>query len=322
VVTTPTRGIGFVAALSAVLLSALSGTARAEEFVTATAEQRKAAEARYEQGVDAFRGQRYADAVRLFLDADRMAPSGALSFNIARAYEEMGDDSAALRWYRNYLRVAQDAPNGVQVGARVQALSRALSTKGIQQITVLSAPEGATVAIDGHALGVTPLTVELPPGAHVAWLTARGYDDARREFQLAPTTPLDLTFQLIAGSSESSPMSSPTRPESNSHRRFGPVPWITIGVGAAALVSALGFELARQSAENDARHDQEQLAFEHHVDAMTARQTASRVFLGVGAVLGATGGALLVLNTRVNANTLAAVSSVPGGATVTLSRNF
>src|SRR5258706_5923626 len=69
----------------------------------AGSEQRKAqAASKYEQGVAAYLGEHYADAVRFFLEADAIEPSAALSFNIARAYERLDDDAATLRWYRNY----------------------------------------------------------------------------------------------------------------------------------------------------------------------------------------------------------------------------
>src|SRR5688572_9276776 len=62
------------------------------------------AKARYEAGARAYAEQRYKDAVDLFLEADRIVSSAPLSFNIARAYEKLGDSSGALAFYRDYLR--------------------------------------------------------------------------------------------------------------------------------------------------------------------------------------------------------------------------
>jgi tetratricopeptide (TPR) repeat protein len=115
-----------------------------------SAEQRRnSAKARYEEGVEAYRATRYADAVRLFLEADAISPSAALSYNIARAYEKLADDAQTLRWYRNYLRLDPNAKNAAEVRGYVESLSAKLAKQGIQQLTVLTTPAGATVAIDG-----------------------------------------------------------------------------------------------------------------------------------------------------------------------------
>ena len=58
----------------------------------------------FSRGVEHYRAARYPEAVSAFLEADKLVPSPALSFNIARAYEQLGGTSSALRWYRDYLR--------------------------------------------------------------------------------------------------------------------------------------------------------------------------------------------------------------------------
>jgi tetratricopeptide (TPR) repeat protein len=299
------------------------------------AETRRAqAKSKYEQGVELYRNERYADAVRFFLEADALSPSAALSFNIARAYEKLADDAATLRWYRNYLRLNPEAPNRGEVKQSVQTLSLALAKKGIQQLTVLSTPNGATVAIDGQALGVTPLTLELKPGTHRALVTLRGFADAQRDFTLAAASPLDLSIELQAAPTANPPLTT-NQPVSvlngaaaNEHtpkqrdRRFGVAPWITLGAGAVALCGSAYFEARRRSAEDAVGDDKTQLATKDDVDAMNSRQTASRVLLGVGGVLVATGATLLVLNTRLTPESTAVVSALPGGATFSLTRSF
>ncbi len=294
----------------------------------ASGEQRRAAaKSKYEQGVDLYRNERYADAVRLFLEADALSPSAALSFNIARAYEKLADDAATLRWYRNYLRLNPEAPNADEVKQSVQTLSLALAKKGIQQLTVLSMPTGATVAIDGRALGVTPLTLELKPGVHHAFITLRGFADAQRDFTLAAPSAIDLSFELNAAPAVPPPLMSTATARNGetptqSGRRFGIAPWITLGAGALALAGAAYFEAARRSAQNAVRNDKTQVATKDDVDAMNGRQTTARVLLGVGGVLVATGGALLVFNTRLTPESNAAVSVLPGGAAFSVTRSF
>ena len=155
------------------------------------------AKAKYEEGVEAYRALRYADAVRLFLEADAISPSAVLSYNIARAYAKLADDAQTLRWYRNYLRLNPQAKNAAEVAEYVRALSDALAKQGLQQLTILTSPSGATVVIDGNPLGVSPLTVELHPGNHSVLLSLRGFSDFNDDFLLPQTTAIDLNVALV-----------------------------------------------------------------------------------------------------------------------------
>jgi tetratricopeptide (TPR) repeat protein len=327
------RGVFFSFALGISLLTAAERRASATETdppKEANAEQRKAqAKSKYEQGVELYRSERYADAVQFFLEADALSPSAALSFNIARAYEKLADDAATLRWYRNYLRLNPEAPNGAEVRQSIQTLGLSLSKKGIQQLTVLSTPPGATVAIDGLALGVTPLTVELKPGAHHALVTLRGFADAARDFTLSAPAPMDLSIGLEPAPAVAPPFAGagPTAqgmaaPPKERGRRFGVAPYITLGVGALALGGAAYFEASRRSAQNAARDDNTQLATQADLDAMNSRQTVARVMFGVGGVLVVTGATLLVFNTRLSPESTASMVALPGGASFSFSRSF
>src|SRR5450755_616781 len=159
-------------------------------------ERRANARARYQEGADAYSAGRYKDAVDLFLEADQLSPSAPLSFNVARAYEHIGDDAGALRWYRDYLRRAPAAENSADVKAIVSALALTLAKKGVQQLSVLSSPAGATVTVDGTPVGVTPWTGELNPGKHKLLLTYRGYTDERRAVTLSATEPRDIDVPM------------------------------------------------------------------------------------------------------------------------------
>ncbi|HEY5376604.1 MAG TPA: PEGA domain-containing protein [Polyangiaceae bacterium] len=318
---TPGRGAA-LALLTCALVSHSLPAWAADTASTAGArndpQRRALAKAKYQQGVEAYRAERYADAVRLFLEADALEPSAALSYNIARAYEKLADDAQTLRWYRNYLRLNPEAPNAADVQQFVRTLSEALAKKGIQQLSVLSTPSSATVSIDGNPLGVTPLTVELPPGAHSALLTLRGFSDAQVRFTLTVATPIDLRVQLQPAPAQPTSLVA-AEPRG---RRFGIAPYITLGAGAVLLGTAALFEVGRHSAQSAAKDDATQLDYERDVNAMNSRQTMARVFVGVGAAVTITGAALLVFNTRLTPETRARVSGSPGGGALLLERSF
>jgi hypothetical protein len=107
-----------------------------------------------------------------------------LSFNIARSYEKIGDDAGALRWYRDYLRRDPSVKNAGDVQKLVQGLEASLAKKGVQQVTVLSSPAGATVTIDDRPVGVTPFTGEFAPGQHQIGVSLRGYADSQQKVAL------------------------------------------------------------------------------------------------------------------------------------------
>jgi tetratricopeptide (TPR) repeat protein len=300
--------------------------------------RRADAKTRYEQGAAAYAAGRFKDAVDLFLEADSLAPSAPLSFNIARAYEKLGDDSGALRWFRDYLRRAPDAANAKEVQAIVDKLETRLSQKGVQQLTVMSTPSGATVVVDGRPVGVTPWTGDLLPGRHSLELSLRGYEDKAQEVDLAAHRAQDVNIALQAQATpEGTPVAAvapvaatPTeppkdQPSETGSKGLGIWPWVTLDAGGAALGGALVFELLRRSSESDAEGDKTQVGYQEKLDEMESRQTTARILAGVGGALVIAGGVLIVIDMGSSGDKKAASLSIaptPGGAFATASGRF
>jgi tetratricopeptide (TPR) repeat protein len=283
----------------------------------------------FSRGVEHYRGARYQEAVSAFLEADKLVPSPALSFNIARAYEQLGETSSALRWYRDYLRREPGARNAAEVKARINALAAELSQRGVQQLTVLSEPSGATVSIDGLPIGVTPFTGELPPGKHQVLLGLPGYREASSEVLLGPRLPGELNIALEA---EPLRMERPVSADRQQRatetdqpsgpRRFGVAPWLLAGTGVVGLGGALGFELARRADERDARQAENQLAYQEKLEEAERNQTTARVLLGVGGGLLVTGGVMLIFNDRTKTATRMGLGCTPKGCTAQANGSF
>ncbi len=128
------------------------------------------AKLRFEQGKSAYREGRYAEAIRAFSDADALAPRAALAFDIARAYERLGEPSRAIDSYREYLRRAPDAPNADLVRARMAALDSSVSEPAPavqtgQPLVAGSAPPAAPLAN-----GANTDVPERPSFAPWSWL--------------------------------------------------------------------------------------------------------------------------------------------------------
>lgn len=315
---------------------------------TSEAGKRAEGRARYERGAEAYSAGRFKDAIELFLQADALAPSAALSFNIARAYEKISDDAASLQWYRDFRRRAPDAKNGDEVDGRIHELEAILAKKGVQQLTVLSRPLGATVIVDERPVGVTPFTGQFPPGSHKIVLSLRGYADSEQKLQLpadraqalevplvpaaAPATPpggparaaaAPLPAPAEAGTVPSQSASSGPAHHQRSSPKFGVLPWVGLGAGAAVLGGALGFELARRNAESDAEKDDTQVGYKEKLDREQSRQTAARILAGVGGALVVTGGVLLVIQlTSRESPTQVGLGCLPGGCRMALKGSF
>jgi len=263
------------------------------------------AKAQFEKGAGLYKDGRYEAAVQAFLSADRLAPSPALSFNIARAYEKLNDISGALRWYRDYLRRAPTATNRGEVSELVASLDQTLSRRGLQQLTVLSTPTGAEVSVDGRPAGVTPYTADLSIGDHRVTLAADGFEEQGVDLTLSSNAPQEMNLNLKkaepgAVTPPPAPIPEPPRepPAEEEGRRFGVAPYIVVGAGAAVLGGALAFELLRRSQETKAEDATTQLDFKDHVDTMNGYKTAARVTLGVGIAGVVTGGVLMLLNDK------------------------
>jgi tetratricopeptide (TPR) repeat protein len=294
------------------------------------------ARARFEAGVTAFDQGRFRDAVELFKEADRLAPSARLSFNIAKVYERMGDNRGALAAYRDYLRRLPGAENRAEVSRRVAELEQSLMALGVQQLRVSTMPEGAELWIDQVSRGVTPWVGELVPGQHALEVRASGHRDAHRDFELPARQAIDIDVPLeasaasgadraraaaaAAGGGSRAPAPSLASPSHAASARAAsssaastsaappaplegiPAPsvrtWALWGGSGLALVGAGLFEIARGSAEGDARRTPYQIEYKDRFEAMEHRQTAARVCLGVGILGALVGGASYYFDVR------------------------
>ncbi|MFO0550980.1 MAG: PEGA domain-containing protein [Polyangiaceae bacterium] len=290
-------GLLVLALMSATRLSALA--APSEPSAADKADAMK----KYDEGSQAFADKRYKDAIDLFLEADAIVHNADLAYNASLAYEAMGDQAAALRWAREYLRRAPDAEDRKAVLARIDKFEAHLQSKGVQQLTVLSTPDGGTVFVDGRAVGVTPWTGELRPGAHEIVVRLSAYQDASQTFELRPERSGELTLTLQPAPTTQEPAPTPKdAPPPITHTAPAPsgpsIPLLGAGIavaiaGLGGLGASLGLELLRASAEDDARAAPVQTDARAALDSMEGYQLGARIAVGAGAGLVAIGATLL-----------------------------
>jgi tetratricopeptide (TPR) repeat protein len=274
---------------------------------------RERARAHFQRASEAYDHGRYKDAIEEFTRANEIAPSAALSYNVARAYERLGDDASALAFYRAFLRRQPSAPDRERVSERIAALESSLRKKGVQQLTVLTEPEHATVVLDDTPVGVTPWNGEVAPGQHRLVVRLSGHRDVERDVQLPADHAIDVSVTLEAERPPSeAEAAAPPAPSSPAPRRepkpesSGPadargarvsvLTWTSFGIGALAFAGAAGFEISRVGAARDSRDARTQVEAQDAYDRMESRQGAARILAGVGAVATLAGGVLLYLD--------------------------
>jgi tetratricopeptide (TPR) repeat protein len=206
------------------------------------AEAKDRARALFQQGVAAYRAGKYYEAVEIFLDTQRIYPDTQLCFNVARAYENLGNGAAALRYYRDYLRQADRPSDGDDVRERVRRLEQQLAQRSVQQVTVLSRPESATVLLDGKPVGITPWTGETYPGKHRLALTLDNYAGQEQVIDVDAYAAHDVSVVLMP-----LPKPQPTAPVVLIKQKQPGVSLetiITLSTGLVLLGSAIAAEAA------------------------------------------------------------------------------
>jgi len=210
------------------------------------AEAKDRARVLFQQGVSAYRAGRYYEAVDVFLETQRIYPDTQLCFNVARAYENLGNGSAALRYYRDYLRQADRPSDGEEVRERVRKLEQQLALRGVQQLTVLSQPEGATVSLDGRPVGITPWTGDIYAGKHRLALTLDKHVAQEQIIELDAHAARDVSALLVPAPAPKPALPVAARATAEKRAGVSPETLITLGTGLLLLGGAIAAEAASQ----------------------------------------------------------------------------
>jgi tetratricopeptide (TPR) repeat protein len=280
-----------------------AGAARAEDTTAdaaraVSAEDRRQAKERYREGVEAYEAGLYQLSIEYFAAADRLAPSAALSFNIARAHEKLGQSAAAVAAYRDYLRREPNAESAGVARQRIAALDPESK----------SGKDGKSAAAASRGNGET--------GQTDASEAASGDFDVEGD-QRTPVSFASKSTPLAPAPAEERPV-------------LGAWPVVALSAGGAALITAGVFEIMRRDAEGDVKDASRQNPERSQVDVSAlrdtaeSRQTAAQLSFGVGAALLVTGGVMLLLDHRTTRPppTSAALSVAPGRVAASMTTRF
>jgi hypothetical protein len=154
----------------------------------------------FDQGTTLYNEGKFAEALKEFNEANRLAPHPSTLFSIARCHENLGQVQRALEVYRRALGEAKDAAMRRDLEGRVERLE-----KRPVKVFVTSIPPGARVTVGGRAEpepGVTPSVLEIPPGEHVLVVRREGSQIAVRRIVIEPgrELPVDVTLDATPSS--------------------------------------------------------------------------------------------------------------------------
>lgn len=243
----------------------------------------------YGLGAEAFAARRNAEAIRYFRRAAAIVPSPKLTYNIALAYEELGDDGRAIAEYRDYLRHETEPARAEEVRVRVADLERRLGETGVQLLSVTSEPEGAVVKVGAEPVGVTPWVGELPLGSHQVSLELPGYEARQSHVLLAAERAAELALALA-------PIARQEPAVDSAAPRVQPLTWTFLGVGTGAVIGGIAFELSRAKSSERAGRSGSPVDAAEARGAADAKQMASLLLLGSGTAFLIGGGVLLTLD--------------------------
>jgi len=142
------------------------------------------AKARFKQGVNLYKQERWREALKEFKEAYRIKPAGYMLYNIALCHDRLGETAQALKNYQLFLREEPEAKERAGVQTAIAKLEKKLSDLGFQQLLVFTAPGDAELRVDEQIKGSTPWSGELSVGKHKLVLTLKGYASVKQEVDL------------------------------------------------------------------------------------------------------------------------------------------
>lgn len=163
-----------------------------------------------QQGVRAYREERYNDAIRFFEQARKLGGPASEIWNIAKCQVRLDEPEDAADSIEEYLnQKGLSAADRNEAEQQLHELQRRHST-----LAVASSPSGATVYLEGHRwAGVTPASIDIPPGEHKVTLELAGHDPYEKDVEAKYGRAVIVEARLSRNSSAPPPPPSRTTPD-------------------------------------------------------------------------------------------------------------
>jgi hypothetical protein len=188
-----------------------------------------------------------AEAAEKFERAAEYVETPQLRLRAGRCQERIGKLARAEKNILRGIELAKDDATLRKYGEELVAKLKGRIPTLVFQIEPTPPPEGLTISIDG-----APALVDKPnridPGRHRIEASASGFDDSVQIVNLAEGVTEIVKVKLTPATArppEEEP-EGPSRPT-----KYGPLPWILLGGGAATLGGAIGSGVAFGNARSE-----------------------------------------------------------------------
>lgn len=257
------RSIASLPVLAA-LLGAPAGTS-AQPAPAAPASAADPADAAFRQGNALYKQQRYAEAKAAFEQAFKLKRSHDIAANLGFAELKLGLQRDAAEHLA--FAVKNWPPTG-KAENRESALHWLGIAKGaVMTLKVTVNVDGATVLVDGKAVGTSPLETEVfvDPGTRTIGARLAGYADAEHAVQATQGGEQKVEIALVAAPPPGPAGGGgrgPTPPPTPARRSV--VPGAVLGgVGGAALVTGIGLIVAGAGKLSTSKTESQQVLDAH-----------------------------------------------------------
>ncbi|HEY8145344.1 MAG TPA: PEGA domain-containing protein [Kofleriaceae bacterium] len=171
---------------------AVPGTVRADDSKATKRE----ADRHFKTGVKLFEETKYSEALAEFEQAYALASHPLVLYNLASTHRALSQYTQAVDFYNRFLEEGKGVVKPAQLAKGQRELDDVL--RQIARVDVTTDPEGATVSVDGRAIGPSPLgqPLILGPGDHVVSATLDGHRAAERSFRVAAGDTLAVALTL------------------------------------------------------------------------------------------------------------------------------
>jgi len=263
---------------------------------------------------------RYGEAIEQFKAADRIEPRASHACLIALAYtrrELWPQAELFLSLCHSRATAADPLPSWVPEAD--QQLNDRLKSANVTAVTIDVKPPAAKASVTVSSFAPDevfgPRTIHLPPGTHVIFAKAEGFEPKQVTLEIKDKTPQRVVLDLSATSTENTQLPPPIEPVSKRPSRVGLYLMAGGGVVAAlGVVSHLGMAKTRNTL--DSTNDPAE--YDAKLPDFTAARATTIACYAVGAGLLVTGYFLRRSAKKEAAMQVTAVPLPEGGGFVSL----
>ena len=274
-----------VAAIVCVL--GVAATAAADDDVSQRAQARARADELAQDGNDLGRQGQLDAAIVKFKQAYKLFPRALYACNLGLAYVRK-TDWARAHSFLSLCRSRWDADEGSTlqpwVNQRIDESVNALRAGAFGQVRVTAQPADAEIRVSAFSSDeviAADRVVWLPQGEHTLTVSREGYVTRTQTVDVARGQETEAAIALEQEAAAVPAVVAPSRIEPESER--GPLPWIVLGSGAAAIVAGGVFHAVAMGTKSDAEEIPPGDAFEDKVQTFKIQRALTVGLYGVGA---------------------------------------